>query len=145
MKAKTWIKAKSTQSRWKRAKGNTYKVVGFTIENPLICPDAAGGDDSGSGSDTSDQLKDLVNLGPETFQGTAVWHIRATNVSVDPQGQTSEATYDFLIGQKPFLPYVFSVTASDPENSVTLVEKQILTQFGKKVQVKAPKVGSKTP
>jgi hypothetical protein len=86
-----------------------------------------------------------VNLGPSKFQGNDVWHVRATDVSVDAQGQTTEQTLDFLIGQKPFLPYVFSVTLNDTQSNTTLVEKQILTKFGKKVQVKAPKVGSTTP
>ena len=142
VKTKTFINSTSTKKRWAQQKGTRFTVFSFPIDNPLICTTDTGGTGSGG---TTDQLKDLVNLGPSTFQGTAVWHVRATDVTVDAQGQTSEQTLDFLIGQKPYLPYVFSVTVTDPQSNATLVEKQILTKFGKKVQVKAPKVGSTTP
>ena len=146
VKARTWLKSTATKKRWKRQSGNRFTVFSFPIDNPLICSSSSGGSGSGSGSSgATDQLKDVVNLGPSSFQGTPVWHIQATDVTVDAQGQTSEQKLDFLIGQKPYLPFVFSVSLNDPQNNVTLVEKQILTKFGKKVQVKAPKEGSTKP
>lgn len=131
---------------WAKSKAHRIQVFSFPVDNPLICPSASSGSGSGSsGSGTTDQLKNLVDIGADTFQGVAVWHIRGTDVSVDPTGKTSEAQLDFLVSQDHFLPYVFSVTVVDPSQNITVVQKQVLTQFGKKVSVKAPKVGSSKP
>ncbi len=143
VKSKAWLKAKLTKSVWKKIKISQVKVFGFTIDQPLVCPSSPS--NSGSGSSTTTQLKDLVNSGPETFQGVPVWHLHGTEVSINAQGATSEAALDFLVGQQAFLPYVLTVTVDDSTNHFTITQKQILTHFGERVSIKAPKVGSKTP
>lgn len=143
VKNKAWLKAKLTKSVWKKIKISQVKVFGFNIDQPLICPSSAS--NSGSGSSTTTQLKDLVNSGPETFQGVPVWHLHGTEVSIDAQSATSEATLDFLVGQQAFLPYVLTVTVNDSTNHVMITQKQILTHFGERVSIKAPQVGSKKP
>jgi len=132
---------------WTKSKSQQLQVFSFPIGNPLLCSaTTGGGSGSGSGSTTtSDQLKDVVNLGGDTFQGIKVWHVRATDVSVDANGQTSQAQLDFFISQDHFLPYKFTVTVADSTQNITVVQSQVLTKFGKKVTVKAPKIGSRTP
>jgi hypothetical protein len=140
IKKKVWLKSKQSHSRWAAGTPKDLSQFGITVNNILFCSSSTS-----SGGTNNTAIKDLTNVGPDTFQGVAVWHIRATQVTVDSTGKTSEATLDFLISQDHFLPYVFTVTIDDTVNHVTLVQKQILTQFGKKVNIKAPKIGSTTP
>ncbi len=138
VKTKVYIKGKVTKSKWLHLKTAQAKVYGLPIANqqPLVCPNAAG---SGSNSGGSTQIKDLQNLGPDTSHGASVWHIRATEIFSD----NSTAQLDFLISQKSFLPYVFTVNAVvDPKNNVNLTQTQTLSKFGEKVSVKAPRVGT---
>jgi hypothetical protein len=140
IKKAVYLRQKKANSRWIKGKPADLSQFGITVDNFLFCSSAT----TSSGTPSS-VIKDLTNLGPASFQGIPMWHIHATQVSVDATGKTSEATLDFLISQDHFLPYVYTVTVNDTTNKVTLVEKQILTQFGKKVTIKAPKIGSQKP
>lgn len=146
IKNKTW-QGNAKGKNWKVINGDNLTVLSFPfpVSNPLLCPSAAstGGSGGTSSGAPSDQFKDLVNLGPDTFQGNAVWHLHLTDVHVDSSGQVTNIPIDLLIGQTHFFPYVFTQTLTDPANNITIVEKQVLTKFGEKVSVKAPKVTKK--
>jgi len=142
IKNKVWLKSAKKNAKWTKSKAKVVTVLSIQVTNPLLCPSGASGSGT-SGSSPTDQLKNLVNLGPETFKGVSVWHIQG--ILIDASGQTPPATLDFLVSQDHFLLYVYSVTVVDPTQQVTLVQKQVLTNFGKKIIVKAPKVGSKKP
>jgi len=98
----------------------------------------------GSGG-VSDQLKDVVNQGSSTYHGVLTWHVTATDVTTDTQGNTTETPLDFYIGQSQALIYGYKETFNDPANSITLSFEQVLVQFGKKVSVPTPKIGATTP
>ena len=126
--------SKHTHKRWAKTKQTTLENL---VSNPLDCPNFPGG--AGSGSGTL-QFKDLVNLGPDTFNGDPVWHIRATIIDTS-SGQT--ATVDYFVSQNKFLPYKSAVAFTDPTTGIQEVYTLTLTSFGKKVVVKAPVIGSK--
>jgi hypothetical protein len=147
IKNKAWVKSSATKNVWAKTKVGKVAVFSFTVDNPLDCPQASSGSGSGSGSGSSgsQELKGLVNLGPDTFNGVSVWHLQGTGVVTNPDGSSFEEQLDFYISQKDFLLYKFQVKVSDPAHGVTLVQSQILSNLGKKVTIKAPKVGSKKP
>ena len=145
---KAWVKSKATHQRWAKSKATITPLQGFTLNFQTdIFPLPCGGTQAARLSQpqqTSPQIKDLVNLGPDTFQGVAVWHIRFVIPQTDTQGQTYDVQYDLLISQDHYLPYVQTVTiALDPQTTVT--NKSVLTKFGAKVAVKKPKIGSTKP
>ena len=145
---KAWVKSKATHQRWAKSKATITPLQGFTLNFQTdIFPLPCGGTQFARLSkpqQTSPQIKDLVNLGPDTFQGIAVWHIRFVIPQTDTAGQTYDVQYDLLISQDHYLPYVQTVTiALDPQT--TLVNKSVLTKFGAKVTVKKPKIGSTKP
>lgn len=140
-----WKKAKATHNKWTKTKAAKTAAFSFTTDNPLICPSASSGSGSGSSNGNS-QLKNLLNLGPETVNGVSVWHIQATEVDVDPQsGQTTNATLDYYLGQHYPFPYKYSASIDDPKGGITLVFKQLLSKFGEKVTITSPKVGGAKP
>ena len=141
---KNFTKSAKKNSTWKSSTATKAEAFGFSTDNPLACPNASS---SGSGSGgSSPQIKDVVNLGPESFHGVQVWHVRATQVTVDSQtGDTSDAQLDFYISQDHFLPYGYNVSVADAKTNITLGLSQRLTKFGKKVTVTKPKPGSKKP
>lgn len=139
---KAWeLSPQETHKVWKQVKLSKMSNLSLTIDNFLAC---ASSSSSSSGSGGS-SLKDLTNLGPDTFQGIAVWHVRGTLVISDGSGNTSDAQVDFLIGRDHYLPYVYQVSATDTQNNITLNEKQTLTKFGEKLNITAPKVGTAKP
>ncbi len=143
--AKFFTKSAKKNSTWKSSTATKAQAFGFSTDNPLACPNASSSSGSGS-SGSSPQIKDVVNLGPESFHGVQVWHVRATQVTVDSQsGNTSDAQLDFYISQDHFLPYGYNVSVADTKTNVTLGLSQLLTKFGKKVTVTKPKPGSKKP
>jgi hypothetical protein len=128
-----------THKKWTKSTNNNVTMGLF--DNPLSC---TAGSSSGSGSgDTA--LKDLLNLGPVTYHGVSTWHLQGTEVSTDANGNTSNALLEFYVSQDQFLPYGYKVTIDDTTQNVHLVYEQVLTQFGKKVTVPTPKIGSTTP
>jgi hypothetical protein len=140
-------KAKSTKNKWQKVKASQATAFTFTIDNPLACPDetASSGTGSDSGSPSS-AIKNLTNLGPETVNGVSVWHVQATEVDVDATtGATTQALLDYYIGQQHPFPYKYTATVNDTQNGIKLVFTQLLTKFGEKLTIKAPKVGSTTP
>lgn len=150
IKGSTWKKnLKGKKHVWTKVKrSKTYVFGQFTIDNPLECPSTSSGGGSGTGNGSgggSDQLTDLVNLGPATYHGIKTWHLQGTDVSTDAQGNTSQANLEFYISQSHALPYGYRVTIADATQNLTLSFEQYLSQFGKKVTVKAPKVGSRKP
>jgi hypothetical protein len=148
-KSTTWKKNLQGKKRvWAKVKRSKTNVFGqFTIDNPLACPttSSGGGSGTGNGSGGTDQLTNLVNLGPATYHGVQTWHLQGTDISTDAQGNTSQANLEFYISQSHALPYGYRVTVADASQNLTLVFDQYLWQFGKKVTVPTPKVGSSKP
>jgi hypothetical protein len=142
IKNKAWIKSSATHKKWTK-----YTKAALTVlKQPLnfkqfIFPLVCTGGQLARHSEflqTQPQIKDLVNLGPDTFQGIPVWHIHFIYVTTSSTGTTQELPYDFLISQDHFLPYVNYFTVTDTTVSETAVVKQILTKFGVKVTVTDP-------
>jgi hypothetical protein len=145
---KAWVKSKATHQKWAKSKATITPFQGFTLNFQTdIFPLPCGGTALAVLSrpqQTTPQIKDLVNLGPDTFQGIPVWHIRFVIPQTDTSGQTYDVQYDLLISQDHYLPYVQTVTiALDPQT--TLINKSVMTKFGNKVTVKKPKIGSTKP
>lgn len=150
VKNKYFLKSKSTKNVWKKSTAKGATIFSFTIDNPLACQSASSGSGSGSGSGSSGtpttQIKDLTNAGPDTVAGVSVWHIKATEVDVDPTtGQTTQALLDYYIGQQHPLPYKYLATVDDTVNGIKLSFQQLLGKFGEKVTIKAPTIGSSKP
>jgi len=145
---KAWVKSKATHQRWAKAKATITPFTGFPLNFqteifPLTCTGTQAARLS-QPQQTSPQIKDLVNLGPDTFQGIAVWHIRFVIPTTDTTGQTLDVQWDLLISQDHYLPYVQTETIPlDPQTS--LIVKLVMTKFGAKVTVKKPKIGSTKP
>lgn len=145
-----WVKSKATKGRWKKSTEKGAEAFGFSISNPLTCPNTAPPPSSGSGSSSSQQggpiIKDLTNLGPATFQKTKMWKIHASGVYQDPSsGQTLPLTYDFLISQSHDVMYRRTLKITDTSSQFVLTFQETYSRFGKKVVVKAPKIGSTKP
>lgn len=144
VKNKYFAKTSSTKNKWIEIK-KAKNIPPFAPDTGaiLICT-TAGVSTGGSGSTDQCQLKDLVNLGPGSVSGTSTWKLQATEVCVS--GTTSsEATLGFEIAQNNFLLLVESVSVDDTADNITEQFKRVRSNFGLKVNVKKPKVGSSKP
>jgi hypothetical protein len=139
-KKKAYVKGKDTKKVWKSIKPAVLAQYGISADNLLLCPNAPT---SSGGSGSNDQIKNVVNLGPDTVAGVQVWHIQAQDVTTDSNGNSAVGTIDWYISQDHFLTYKFTFTIS-PQSDVTEVSTQLLSKFNEKVSVKVPKVGSKS-
>lgn len=132
-------KSQSTKNQWKKTTTSNFTRLGISADNLLICPSNSSGSSSGGSSGSSGgQFKNLVNLGPATFQGHAVWHIRATEVTTDTSGRSVKVTFNLFIDRTNHLPY--EQTYKQTDQGVTVTQKEILTKFGEKLHIKAPAV-----
>lgn len=136
-KNSTWVKVKDPNN-------TTYFGNLYSVDNPLACPTTAttSGNPSGGGGFVPGTP---VNLGPETFQGIAVWHVQQpVTVQLDAQGDTANLQIDYLIGQDHPIPYVLEQTQNDEQDGIIFTAKQVTTKLGEKVKtIKLPKLGSK--
>lgn len=148
-KTTTWKKDLRTKGAhtWKKVKASAVVPYGLiSIDNPLACPSSSTGGSGGSGgSNGTDTLKDPINLGPLTYNGYAVWHVRATEISTDSQGNTQEATLEFFITRDHFLPVGYKVTVNDPDHNITETFEQRMKAFGTKVTIPVIHAGATTP
>ncbi|HEX8918101.1 MAG TPA: hypothetical protein VF898_06340, partial [Chloroflexota bacterium] len=133
IKNSAWIKDKSTKNVWKKVSASTVTNL---VDNPLDCSSSSS---SGTGTSTV-QAKDPVDLGPDTVNGTAVWHIQ---ISLIDTSSSQTATADYFIGQKDSLPYKELIAVQDPTNSLNETYTLLLTRFNEKLTIAKPKVGSK--
>lgn len=141
VKKAAYQKSKSTKGQWKKISAKLLaKDFGISADNVLLCPSSSSSS-GGSSSGNNSTIKNLVNLGPATFQGHTVWHIQATEVSTDSSNQQVQGTLDLLIDQARYVPYEIMYTATN--QGVTQIQKQILTKFGEKLTIKAPKIAKK--
>lgn len=141
VKNTAYQRSKSTKNKWRKTSAAAFTQLGISADNLLLCPSSQSGSSSGSSGGNS-QFKDLVNLGPATFQGHAVWHIRATETSTGSSGQPANGTFDLLLDQSRYFPY--ESTYSQTDQGVSLMQKQVLTKFGEKLSISAPRVATKT-
>ena len=130
IKTNAWVKDKSTKNVWKKVSASSVTNL---VDNPLDCAASS----SGSGTSTI-QAKDPVNLGPDTVNGTSVWHIQ---VSLVDTSSNQTATADYFIGQKNSLPYKEIVTLQDPTNALNETYTLLMTKFNEKLTIKKPTVG----
>jgi hypothetical protein len=154
VKNKTEIKTSTKSSKWTAVKNpDNVGIFGkkavtqdgsgfpYPIDNPLACPSASSG--GGGSSGITDVSKDVVNLGPDTFQGNPVWHIHFVDVRTDTSGNSIELVDDFFIGQDHYLPYDLEQTFNDTADGITILEKQVTTKVGEKIKIKYHKLGTK--
>jgi hypothetical protein len=149
-KNKLFWKAKKTSQKWEPAKVTTVSNFGygFAPEFPLICPNLGSGSTGGSGGTSScptQQPENLTNVGPDSINGAAVWHLHLTNIEVDCQGNTSNLPEDIYIDQSTHLIYKDVLSFSDESQGVSGALATNLSKFGEKISIKAPKAGSKKP
>jgi hypothetical protein len=149
-KNKIFWKTKKTKNVWQPTKANTVSNFGygFLPEFPLICPNLSTGTGTGTGGTQNcptEQPKDLTNVGPDSVNGAAVWHLHLTNVLVDCQGNTSELPEDIYVDQHTHLIYKDVLSFSDESQGITGALSTSLSKFGEKVKIKAPKAGSAKP
>jgi hypothetical protein len=138
-------KSKKTKNRWQPAKAKAVQPFGFSVDNPLPCPNAATTGTGGGSTGVTDQIKDLVNVGPATVSGVSVWHIHATDVQVDSAGNTSELPLDWYISQDHSLLYSFVLSFSDSAQGVKGSLTSKFSKYGEKVKIKKPKKGASKP
>lgn len=137
-------RSKSTHNVWQKAKAKQVAPYGFTVDNPLPCPNTAGSSSGGSGSPSS-QIKNLVNLGPTTVNGVSVWHIHAIDVEVDSTGATLELPVDWYVSQDHSLLYKYTSSVNDTNHNEKATFTLGLSKFGEKITIKSPKLGSSKP
>ncbi len=127
-------KSKSTKGLWKKISPAAFSQLGIAADNVLLCPSSQ----SGSGGSGTSQFKNLVNLGPGTFRGRPVWRIQAEEIGTGSNGQQSQGTFGLLVDQTRYLPYVQTYSGTD--QNVKISQKETLTKFGEKLNIKAPKI-----
>lgn len=146
VKNKYFAKSKSTKSKWTAIK-KVANIPPFAPDTGaiLICSTSGGSSGSGgSGSADQCQIKDLVNLGPGSINGTSTWKLQATEVCISGT-DTTQATLGFEIAQKNYLLLVESVAVDDTTNNVQETFRRERSNFGLKVSVKKPVIGSSKP
>jgi hypothetical protein len=145
-KNKIFWKTKKTKQTWQPTKSATVTNFGygFLPEFPLICPNLGTGTGTGQNCPT-EQPENLTNVGPDTINGIAVWHLHLVNVEVDCQGNTSQLPEDIYIDQSKNLIYKDVLSFSDESQGVTGALSTILSKFGEHITIKAPKKGSAKP
>ncbi|HZS93880.1 MAG TPA: hypothetical protein VFA78_03720 [Chloroflexota bacterium] len=126
---------KSFQTKYKWQKSPASKTYAFGIPpaaNPLYCTSGSGG---GSGGGV--KRNPPVDLGPQTFNGTKVWHVRMTG-SEAYNKKRIPFTLDILITQKGYLLAKEALVINDTVDSQVLKNTYVLSKFNKKVTIKAP-------
>jgi len=139
---KFFIKDSQHKNKWAKVAYAKYPLSSFTptVDAELLCSTATGG---GGGGDTGGgcQSADLVNLGPDKLGTADVWKLEMTLVCSDGTG----ATVDFLVTQSDFLLVQEVYLIKDEQTGITITLTRTRTDFGTKVSIKKPKVGSKKP
>jgi hypothetical protein len=144
-KNKYFAKSSSSKNKWSAIK-KVANIPPFAPDTGaiLICSTSGSGSSGGSGSTSQCQIKDLVNLGPGSIQGTATWKLQAIEVCISGT-DTTQATLGFEIEQKNYLLLVESVAVDDTTNNVQETFRRERSNFGLKVSVKKPVIGSTKP
>lgn len=122
IKQRAWLKDDATRQRWKRVSLGDVRIIDGFVFDPL---QYSPFDHSGIAWWASH----LVVLGPETFHGVPVWHVRGTGVG---------ATFDWLIARRGFLPYGITVAEGAHVQKDGLVVSHIRSRFGETVAIQPP-------
>lgn len=144
-----WIKDRATRGKWAKSTAKKAVVFGYSPSNPLTCngaPQPSSGSGSSGSSNAGPVIKNLENLGPASLAGKQMWHVQATGLYTDPTtNQTMPIVYDWLISQDHQVIYSYTIQVSDTGSQFKLILTETYSNFGKKITVKAPKVGSTKP
>ncbi|HCG01339.1 MAG TPA: hypothetical protein DEV93_12435 [Chloroflexi bacterium] len=142
-------RASETHNKW--AKMKTAKANQLFAPDTgalLICSTAGTGSSGGSGSSggtgTQCQIKNMVDLGPGTIAGTDTWNVQADYFCASGT-TTSDETLGFQIAQHSYLLLEESISVDDTVNNIQLQFQRYRTNFGVKVTIHKPKIGSKLP
>jgi plastocyanin len=124
IKSKAWIKDASTHGRWRRVRPASLRMILGFLANPLF-------------PSNNEDAQNFMTVGPDTFQGKAVWRARWTEKK--PK-EPVRSTVDALIAQKNYLPYVHVRSLDDAASGSHLDERVTRTRYGERVTIKGPKV-----
>jgi hypothetical protein len=144
-KGRYYEKAKSTKNKWKQLKSNQAPAYAPDTGAILFCQTSGSSSSGSSSSGGGCQLKDLLDTGPAKVSGNATWKISGTEVCIASDGSEQDAALTFQIGQTSDLLFVEAYKIVDPANKVTLNFQRNRSNFGGKITVKKPKVGSTSP
>jgi hypothetical protein len=120
IKASAWIKRASVDRTWKRVNASRVDSLLGPLRNPLT---------EGSGSSVSR----LKTVGPATFHGVSVWHVRWT----ESRGSLS-GTVDALIAKKGFLPYRTIRSLVGGATKAHLADRITRSRFGERTHIRPP-------
>jgi hypothetical protein len=147
-KGKYFERANETHNKWATMKTTKANQL-FAPDTGalLICSTTGGstGGSSGSGGTTPQcQIKNMVDLGPSAVAGTDTWNVQADYFCASGN-TTSDETLGFQIAQHSYLLLEESISVDDSANNIKLQFQRFRTNFGAKVTVHKPKLGSKLP
>jgi hypothetical protein len=131
---KAWTKSAKTKHRWALGGGGAQSS-GFNSSNgnPLKV------------TSKGDKITGLTDVGADTVNGLAVWHLHGTYVAAVDSTHTVNGTIDYYIGQADSLPV--EIKAHVESTALNLLEdlNQQMTNFGEPLSIQPPTVGSTTP
>jgi len=130
---KLWVKSKATKKKWKLSTSSALKPFGIQLDTPLTCGNANVPADVG----VVGQLPGYANLGQDSVDGVAVWHIRMSQDLPDGSGGSYHQVTDVFATQDHSVPLEISISNTEAGQFST-ASTQWLSDFGKKLSIKAP-------
>lgn len=122
IKRRVWLRDDSTHQRWKRVSlGYVRFIDGFVLDPLAYSPFEHSG--------LAWWESHLATVGPETFHGILVWHVRGTDPGV---------RFDWLIARQGFLPYSISVVEGANVRKNSLVVSTTRSHFGEAETIRPP-------
>lgn len=116
IKNAAWINDASTGNRWRKVSPRSVRTIQRWLTNPLYRIPALAS-------------VNLVTVGPETYNGIAVWHVRGG----------AATRFDALIGRQGFLPYLTTRSFKSARPAASVTDRLARTRFGERLTVNPPR------
>jgi plastocyanin len=116
-----WIRRASVDRGWKRVVSSRVNKTLSPLRNPLT-------------GQSGVRVANMTTVGPDSFAGAPVWHIRWTETSGPLSG-----TVDAMVGQKDSLPYLTIRSLKNSSTGTRLEDRITRSRFGEKLTIKEPK------
>jgi hypothetical protein len=133
IKKQLWVKSAKTHNTWQKAKPGTTASSVATSSDPLSLKSATV------------KISGLKVTGSSTVGDVSVWQVQGTVTDKSDPKQVLKGKITLLIAQDTNLPYELDETINDTKDGIQLSGKIAFSNFGEKLSIKAPKVGSTTP
>lgn len=121
IRTRAWIRRASIDRGWKRVTSSRVDKTLSPIRNPLT-------------GQSGVSVANMTTVGPDSFAGAPVWHIRWTETSGPLSG-----TVDAMVGQKDSLPYLTVRSLENRSTGTHLEDRITRSRFGEKLTIKGPK------